>query len=140
MPTSAFDAVTTVTVEENQDAVVVGLAEHDGGDGACLIFQCSPTPPSTSDIATGLDTGLDTYCLLDQDGAIHYGGVTRAVLEPGRLTLTLTDEAATELGVDDAMNTITLSIPPRETGRLADGLRRVLTYGDSTQVPELIGI
>ena len=136
MPTSAFDAVTMVTVEENQDAVVAGLTEHDGGDGACLIFQCSPTPPSTSDIATG----LDTYCLLDQDGAIHYGGVTRAVLEPGRLTLTLTDQAARELGVEDATNAITLSFPPRETGRLAEGLRRILTYGNPTQVPELIGI
>jgi Immunity protein 10 len=136
MPISAFDAVTIVTVEENQDAVVVGLAEHDGGDGACLIFQCSPTPPSTSDIATG----LDTYCLLAQDGAIHYGGVTHAVLEPGRLTLKLTDEAARELGVEDATNTVTLSIPPRETGRLADGLRRILTYGHPTQMPELIGI
>jgi hypothetical protein len=136
MPFSEFEAVTVVTVEENQDAVIVGLAEQDSGDGACLIFQCSPTPPGTSDIATG----LDTYCLLDQDGAVHYGGVTRAVLEPGRLTLTLTDEAARELGVDDGINTVKLSIPPRETGRLAKGLRRILTYGNPSQVPQLIGI
>jgi hypothetical protein len=136
MPFSAFEAVTVVTVEENQDAVVVGLAEQDSGDGACLIFQCSPTPLGTSDIATG----LDTYCLLDQDGVVHYGGVTRAVLEPGRLTLTLTDEAAREFGVDDEINTVTLSIPPRETGCLAKGLRRILTYGNPSQVPQLIGI
>lgn len=132
----AFDAVTVVTVEENQDAVVVGLAEQDGGDGACLIFQCSPVPPSTSDIATG----LDTYCLLDQDVAVHYGGVTCAVLEPGRLTLTLTDEAAGEFGIGDPANTVTLSIPPGESGRLAEGLRRILTYGNPGRVPELVGI
>jgi hypothetical protein len=136
MSSLVFETVAAVTVEEDQDAIVVGLAENDSGEGACLIFQCSPTPPSACDIATG----LDTYCLLDQDGAVHYGGVTRAVLDADRLTLTLTDAAVAELGVDDGTNSVALTIPPCETGRLAEGLRRILTYGNPSRVPELIGI
>ncbi|HTJ67412.1 MAG TPA: Imm10 family immunity protein [Actinospica sp.] len=135
MTSPAFETVAVVTVEENQDAVVVGLAENESGEGAYLIFQCSPTAPSASDIATG----LDTYCLLDQDGAIHYGGLTRVVLGADRLALTLTDAAAEEFGVDNAANTVTLRIPPRETGRLAEGLRRIFTYGNPSRHPELVG-
>jgi hypothetical protein len=136
MSSPVFETVAVVAVEENQDAFVVGLAEKVSGEGAYLILQCAPTPPSVSDIATG----LDTYCLLDQDGAVHYGGLTRAVLGADRLTLTPTDAAADEFGVDNATNTVTLRIPPRETSRLAGALRRILTYGNPSQLPELIGI
>ena len=136
MPHPEFDTVALVSVEENQDAFVVALADAARGDGAYLVFQCSLTPPGASDIATG----PDSYCLLDEAGAVQYGGVTRAALDGDRLTLALTDEAAETLGVEDGTNTITLNIPPEDTGRLVEGLRRIFTYGNPAKLPQLAGI
>lgn len=131
-----FDTVALVTVEENQDAFVVGLAEDQEGEGAYLVFQTSLNPPDAQDEATG----LDTYCLLDEGGAVQYGGVTRASLENDMLTLALSDEAADELGVENNTGTIALAIPGDETARLAAGLRRIFTYGNPAKQPELVGI
>jgi hypothetical protein len=136
MPSPDFDTVSLVTVEENQDAFVVGLSEDQAGEGAYLILQCSLTPPSASDEATG----LDTYCLLDEDGAVQYGGVTRAALEGGTLALALDEAAADELGVESRPATITLAVPPQDVDRLAAGLHRIFTYGNPAKQPELVGI
>lgn len=132
MPSPDFDTVSLVTVEENQDAFVVGLSQDQAGDGAYLILQSGLTPPDEQDAATG----LDSYCLLDETGVVHYGGVTRASLEGTTLTLALSQEAAAELGA----RVLTLTVPGGDTGRLAAGLRRVFSYGNPDQRPELAGI
>jgi hypothetical protein len=140
MPTPQFATVALVAVEENIDAFTVGLAEDQAGEGACLILQCALTPPTDQDAATG----LDSYCLMDEDGAVQYGGVLRAQLVGRTLRLDLTDEAAAELGVETEDNSLTLTlalaVPPDSVARLSAGLRRVLTYGNASQQPELIGI
>lgn len=136
MPAPEFRAAAQVTVEENQDAFVVGLSENQAGDGAYLIFQCALTPPDAQDEATG----MDTYCLLDEDGAVQYGGVTHATLENATLTLILIQDAADELGVENQARTIAIDIPPADSARLAQGLRRILTYGNPANAPQLTGI
>lgn len=136
MPAPEFRTAALVTVEENQDAFVVGLSEDAAGDGAYLILQCALTPPDAQDAATG----LDTYCLLDEDGAVQYGGVTTATLHDATLTLTLTEDAAEELGVEDPAQTITIDVPPADAQRLAEGLRRIFTYGNAANRPQLTGI
>jgi hypothetical protein len=135
MPSPGFEKVSRVIVEENQDAFMLCLLRDETSEGAYLILQCSQTPPTASDVANG----LDTYCLLDQNGAVHYGGVTRAVLGGSRLWLSFTDEAAEELGVLGA-NTITLAVPPRDTRRVSDALRRIFTHGNPDRLPRLVGI
>ena len=134
MPSPDFGTVALVTVEENKDAFVVGLSEDQTGEGAYLILQCGLTEPSASDAATG----LDTYCLLDEEEAVQYGGVTRAALDGNILTLSLNEEAADELGL--ASRTIILTVPGQDTGRLAEGLRRIFTYGNPENRPRLAGI
>lgn len=136
MPSPDFDTVALVTVEENQDAFTVGLAEDETGEGAYIILQCSLAPPNANETATG----LDTYCLLDENGAVQYGGVTHATLHDAVLTLTLTDEAAEELDVENNTGTITLTVPQQETARLAEGLHRIFTYGNPDKQPQLAGI
>lgn len=133
MPSPDFDTVSLVTVEENQDAFVVGLSQDQAGDGAYLIIQCGLTPPDAQDTATG----LDSYCLLDEAGAVQYGGVTRASLEGDRLSLSLSEEAAGALGVDGGL---TLTVPAADVPRLAAGLRRVFTFGNPDKQPVLTGI
>lgn len=136
MPSPDFRAAVLVRIEENQDAFVVGLSENEAGDGAYLIFQSGLRPPDEQD---GL-LGLDSYCILDEDGAVQYGGVTRAVLADATLTLTLTEAAAGELGVPGEARTIVLDVPAEDAARLAEGLNRIFTYGNPDKQPELSGI
>src|SRR5579871_2628437 len=136
MPTPDFTTATLVTVEENIDAFTVGLAQNQTGEGAYLILQCALTPPTDQDTATG----MDTYCLMDEQGAVHYGGIQRAELTDTTLRLRFDQPAAEELTIDNPQRELTLTIPPADTARLTEGLRRVLTYGTPDQQPQLIGI
>jgi immunity protein 10 of polymorphic toxin system len=136
MPSPDFDTVALVTVEETIDAFTVGLAQHPSGEGAYLILQCALTQPDEQDAATG----MDTYCLMDEAGAVHYGGVQRAELTDATLRLRFDQDAAEELGIQNPERDLTLAIPPEDTTRLAGALRRVLTYGNPDRSPELIGI
>lgn len=81
MPSPDFDTVALVTVEETIDAFTVGLAERPSGEGAHLILQCALTAPDEQDA----DGGMDTYCLMDEQGAVHYGGIQRAELTDATL-------------------------------------------------------
>lgn len=136
MPSPDFDTAALVTVEETIDAFTVGLAQHPGGDGAYLILQCALTPPDDQDAATG----MDSYCLMDEQGAVHYGGIQRAELTSTTLRFRFDQSAAEELGIRNPERELALAIPAGDTARLADGLRRVLTYGDPDRQPERIGI
>jgi hypothetical protein len=44
---------------------------------------------------------MDTYSLVNEAGAVHYGGVADWSVQDGEQRLSLTDEAATALGVED---------------------------------------
>lgn len=136
MPSPGFDTVALVTVAETIDAFTVGLAQNPSGEGAYLILQCALTPPDAQDTATG----MDTYCLMDEQGAVGYGGIQRAELAGNTLRLRFDQDVAEELGIENPERELTLVTPPDDTGRLADGLRRVLAYGNPDQTPELIGI
>src|SRR5579884_1708916 len=136
MPSPDFDAAALVTVEETIDAFTVGLAQHPSGEGAYLILQCALTPPDDQDAATG----MDTYCLMDEKGAVHYGGIQRAELTDTTLRFRFDQDAAEELGIQNPERELALTIPPGDTTGLCDGLRRVLTYGNPDRHPELAGI
>jgi len=137
MPSSDFDTVALVTVEENIDAFTVGLAEHETGEGAYLILQCALVPPTEQDATTG----MDTYCVMDENGAVQYGGIERAELaDDATLRLRFAPEAVEELGIQSPDRELALTVPAERAADLAAGLHRVLTYGNPDQQPELIGI
>ena len=136
MPSPDFTTAAMVTVEENLDAFTVGLAEDEAGEGAYLIFQCALTPPTDQDSATG----MDTYCLMDEQGVVHYGGVRRAEIADATVRFRFDEDAADELGVEHPDGELALSFPADVTDRLAQGLHRILTFGDPGQRPELVGI
>ncbi|HEU5333594.1 MAG TPA: Imm10 family immunity protein [Actinocrinis sp.] len=136
MPSPDFTTAAMVTVEENMDAFTVGLAEDEAGEGAYLILQCALTPPTDQDSVTG----MDTYCLMDDQGVVHYGGVRRAEIADATVRFRFDEDAADELGVQNPQRELSLSVPADVTERLAVGLHRILTYGDPAQRPELVGI
>lgn len=136
MPHADFPTVALVTVEENADAFTVGLSETAAGDGARLILQCAVTPPTAQDAATG----MDTYCVMDGEGAVQYGAIRVAELGEATLRLRFTAQAAGELAIQDADGLLTLGFPAADRSRLAAALRRVLAYGDPARRPRLRGI
>ena len=93
--TLAFDAGAVAAQHDEAlgvDSVV--LCESDDGSGRCLEIQ-RPLRPDEQDAARG----QDTYCLVLDAAATHYGGVTGWRLEDGSLTLDLDASAAEALGV-----------------------------------------
>lgn len=138
MPTSTWRTVTTVTAGENADDQVftLGLAESADGSGGHLIVQISLRPPTAQDAATG----MDTYCVMDDEGGVHYGGISHVELSDSRLILRFTEDAAEELSVEDGELALDLDLDAEAIGRLRDGLRRTLTYGNPDQQPTLVGL
>jgi hypothetical protein len=138
MPTSTWRTVTTVTAGENADDQVftLGLAESADGSGGHLIVQTSLHAPTSQDTATG----MDTYCVMDDEGGVQYGGISRVELTDARLTIRFAEDAAEELSVDDGELSLDLDLDADATARLRDGLRRALTYGNSDQQPVLVGV
>jgi hypothetical protein len=127
--------VAKVTIDDNRDAYVVGLFEQQDGGGSYLLLMCAAAEPSDQDRLNG----LDTYCLVDQEESVHYGGIISAELAGAVLTLAFDAGTAEELGFDGP-NALVLDVPESEAARLAAGLRRVFTYGDPSKRPHLTGI
>ena len=94
------------------DSIV--FAENQDGTGRCLEIQ-RPLDPDEQDVSLG----HDTYCLVRDAHATHYGGVTAWRLDDGRLTLELDALAAATLGVvrfriavpDDSQSVIAEALP-----------------------------
>ncbi|MFF4606559.1 Imm10 family immunity protein [Streptomyces sp. NPDC001339] len=131
-PTMQID---TVVVEENEpdECFTVGMAEQQG-EGHQLIIQISLYEPDDQDE----QLGLDTYCVMAESGATHYGGIEEAVLTGNTLRLSFTEEATSGLGLPSPSLTLHLDVPDDDVAALASGLRRALTYGNPEQHPQHI--
>ena len=137
MPTPTWRTVTTVTAGENtaDQVFTLGIAENPDGTGGHLIIQTSLQPPTDQDTATG----MDTYCVMDDEGGVQYGGVEHVELDDAQLTIRFSQDSADELSVDDGELQLELELDEDATARLRDGLRRTLTYGNPDQQPSLAG-
>ena len=78
---------------------------------------------------------FDSYCLVLDQGATHYGGMTACILNERQLELRLDDPAA-EVFETDGFE-ITLDLSDLDQARLAMGLQR-LFLGDRLAPTELI--
>ena len=110
-----------VAVEEMPDlnAFAVVFAEREDGGGGRLEIQ-----RALSFDEQDRAEGMDTYCLCISSGATHYGGVLSWKLTPGVLELTLSPEAAAELGLDELVQ---VAVQMAELERnVRNGLRRAL--------------
>ena len=101
-------------------AAYLVLAEDDDGGGRRLEIQRS-LAPDEQDRALG----MDTYCLLDESGATHYGGIGAWRLGGGRLEIELTPSATSVLGTDGYRLTLPTAAGVPET--VGKGLAALLT-------------
>lgn len=111
-----------VAVEEMTDlnTLAVVFAEREDGSGGRLELQ-----RALSFDEQDRAEGMDTYCLSMSSGATHYGGVLSWSLTPGTLELTLSREAAVDLGLDELVQ-VAVQMAPELALKVRDGLRRVL--------------
>ena len=138
MQAEGWAVVTAVLVEDNvlDRVFTLGLAESSHDSSRHLVVQISLDAPTTQDISTG----MDTYCIMDDLGGIQYGGVRRVELDKTTLHINFTEEAADELTLLGRNLVLELQIGARDLDRLRYGARRVFTYGNLGQQPELLGI
>jgi Immunity protein 10 len=94
---TSFDA-SAVAFErhDNLRARYLVLAEHADGTGRRVEIQRS-LHPDEQDLALG----QDTYCLVTEEQAIHYGGVLDWRIEESTLHLDLTEEACRAIGASE---------------------------------------
>ena len=106
------------TRDEELEAEVLVLAECSDGSGHRLELQRAL-------IVTDEDRrlGLDTYALVNETGATHYGGIKAWSID-GELRLDLSGEAADALGVDDGYLIHLVDATAREA--VTRGLRAIL--------------
>ncbi|MEU9737519.1 Imm10 family immunity protein [Streptomyces sp. NPDC048002] len=123
-----------MTAEENlpDSCFIVGLAEDQSGESGHLIFQAALTPPDEQ----SRQLELDSYCILNETGGVHYGGLTRVSISSREIRFRFTPEAVGELELPAAE--IELDIDPEvDFERLRVALCKVLTYGNPAKVPEI---
>ncbi|MFJ6988553.1 MULTISPECIES: Imm10 family immunity protein [unclassified Streptomyces] len=129
--------VKVVTAEENipDSCFIVGLAGDQYGDTGHFIFQAALSEPDEQ----SRRLGLDSYCVLNEAGGVHFGGIEKVSLAGRRISFTFDPEAVEELELP--ASEIELDIAPDvDMERLRYGLRRVLNYGNQQKIPEISGI
>ncbi len=121
--TTFIAAVVSVEELPECEAFVVGFSEQADGDGHTLQLQIT----LQDDPSQGY---LNYYCLISDDQATFYGGITGCKLSPGQLELALAQDACGELNVQDGYM-INFELGPDEFFRLKVGLQRILDRGPS---------
>lgn len=109
--------------ELNDEAVV--LRDEDG---VSLAIQRSLEPDEQ-----GRAAGMDTYCLVVDDGATHYGGVVEWSRDaPDLVVLVLSAEAADALGLPRELD---LELDPTELDHIDPVVQRLLAAGSTRRAP-----
>ena len=89
-------------------------SSYEGLGGWTLHIQVSMMFPSDEDIASG----FDTYCLVNDDHGIHFGGVESMSRAGTVVVLILAEAAAAELRTGTVLE---LRFPTEPEARLAEG-------------------
>ena len=112
-------AASAVAVERDDDLNVeyLVLAEHHDRAGRRFEVQ-RPLEADEQDKALG----QDTYCLVTESGATHYGGVRRWRVDDAMLVAELDATAAQTLGTD----TLSIGLPPGKALLVERALRMLL--------------
>ncbi len=98
---------------------MIGIRESDAPDSWSLLFM----EPYDAEDRQEIQLGMDTYCLVAGPGqATCYGGVPDCELGGGRLHLTLTAEAAGNLGMPVDTSFALELLTPQQVDLLGRGL------------------
>lgn len=130
--------VRKVAAEENlPDATfILGLSEDEEGEGKYLIFQMKLGESTAQDRRLG----FDTYCIVDEEHRVAYGGVEQAVLDGRSLRFNLSENTAFMLDMEERELELLLDVGDREIEEMWSELTRVLRFGNPDQFPQRLEI
>jgi hypothetical protein len=134
---SPYWEIATLVVGEEVPGVTFSVFIGDGEDAAenGYYFDLQRFLSEQPD-EQNVRNGTDTYCVMNESGGVHYGGLKGVSLLPGLLTLSFDDEAVKVLGLPS--NVIPLEIASTvDLDEFRAGLHRVLTYGNPQKFPRL---
>lgn len=134
---SPYWEITTLMIGEEVPGVTFSVFIGDGVDavGNGYYFDIQRFVDDQPD-EQNVRNGTDSYCVANESGGVHYGGLKGVSLLPDLLTLSCNEEAVEVLGLPS--NIIPLAIAPSvDLGGLRAGLQRVLTYGNPQKFPRL---
>jgi hypothetical protein len=134
---SPYWEIATLVVGEEVPGVTFSVFIGDGDDAAAngYYFDLQRFLSEQPD-EQNVRNGTDTYCVMNESGGVHYGGLKGVSLLPGLLTLSFDEEAVKVLGLPS--NVIPLGIASTvDLAELRAGLHRVLTYGNPQKFPRL---
>lgn len=103
---------------EDHGCFVLVLSELEDGTGRRLEVQRAFTFDSQDE-----ELGMDTYCLCNEDGATHYGGVIEWMVVEGVLQLALDQEGSAVL---DAEGGYRLKLPASSVDLVRETLAQLL--------------
>jgi hypothetical protein len=134
---SPYWEIATLVVGEEVPGVTLSVFIGDGDDAAenGYYFDLQRFLKEQPD-EQNVRNGTDSYCVMNESGGVHYGGLRGVSLLPGLLTLSFDHEAVEVLSLPSKI--IPLGISPEvDLQKLRAGLHRVLTYGNPQKLPRL---
>ncbi|MHA5048798.1 hypothetical protein [Streptomyces sp. SD15] len=134
---SPYWEIAALVVGEEVPGVTFSVFIGDGDDAAAngYYFDLQRFLDEQPD-EQNVRNGTDSYCVVNESGGVHYGGLKGVSLLPGLLTLSFDDEAVKVLSLPS--NLIPLGIASKaDFNELRAGLHRVLTYGNPQKLPRL---
>ncbi|MFG3007424.1 Imm10 family immunity protein [Streptomyces calvus] len=134
---SPYWEITTLVVGEEVPDITFSVFVGDGDDAAAngYYFDLQRFLNEQPD-EQNVRNGTDSYCVVNESGGVHYGGLEEVSLLPGLLTLRFNDEAAEVLGLPSTIIPLGISSGV-DLDQLRAGLHRVLTYGNPQKHPRL---
>jgi hypothetical protein len=103
---------------EDEFLFMVALGEEDDGLGNYFMVQLADDFDEQDS-----ELGMDTYCVVGPGQATYYGGVVAWDCSQGSLRVSLSPEAAQELGFPSELS---ICFPASETERVREGMQTVL--------------
>lgn len=134
---SPFWNIATLVIGEEVPGVTFSVYIADGDDAATdgFYFDFQRFLDDQPD-EQNIRNGTDSYCVVNESGGVHYGGLRGVTMLTDLLVLSFSDEAIEALNLPS--NVIPLGIASGvDLGALRTGLRRVLTYGNPQKFPRL---
>ncbi|GHH92611.1 Imm10 family immunity protein [Streptomyces capillispiralis] len=134
---SPYWEITTLVVGEEVPDITYSVFVGDGDDAVAngYYFDLQRFLEEQPD-EQNMRNGTDSYCVVNESGGVHYGGLEEVSLSPGLLTLRFDDEAIEALGLPSRV--IPLGVAAEvDLDALRAGLHRVLTYGNPRRHPRL---
>ncbi|OGM49686.1 hypothetical protein ABOM_001795 [Aspergillus bombycis] len=125
--------------DEDYQVLEAGFSERPDGSGLAVIFQRDllAEDPWNGDRRTD-DYFSNSYCITLGSGETVYGGLEQITFSGNQGTFNFSDIIASTLGTERQL-IVDFQVPGHDLRLFQETLKRIVTWGVPSQVPELYG-